>query len=162
MATNWKKHDPLEGKRYWFVFFVICNIIRVEHAVGLNPTGPLEIYAKGHLVPSPFPPDPIRGFLQIFYNYLEPESLLSRNCELLLIILYIDINLEIYRAYTMLFSQTVSFPNLKTARLVVEIGAISFLHVTRRNLTIFNISDKALAYLFLIVIHSNPGPNKNQ
>ena len=149
MATNWKKkNDPLEGKRYWFVFFVICNIIREEHAVGLNPTGRLEIYAKGHWVPSPSPSPrtPSKDFTRFFKtvmgrNLFSPETVNNS------LLLYILTSTWKFIKHTICYSAKM-FLFQKTWRLVAKIGAIYFLHVTRRNLTFSNISDKALAYLF--------------
>ena len=146
MTTNWKKNDPLEGKRYWFVFFVICNIIRVEHAVGLNPTGRLEIYAKGHWVPSPSPRTPSEDFTRFFKTVLG-RNLFSPETVNYSLSFYILTSTWKFIEHTICYSAKL-FLFQKTASLVAKIGAVSFPHVTRRNSTFFNISDKASAYLF--------------
>ena len=146
MTTNWKKKDPLEGKRYWFVFFVICNIIRVEHAVGLNPTGRLEIYAKGHWVPSPSPRTPSEDFTRFFKTVLG-RNLFSPETVNYSLSFYTLTSTWKFIEHTICYSAKL-FLFQKTASLVAKIGAVSFPHVTRRNSTFFNISDKASAYLF--------------
>ena len=143
---NWKKKDPLEGKRYWFVFFVICNTIRVEHAVGLNPTGRLEIYAKGHWVPSPSPRIPFEDFTRFFKTVLG-RNLFSPETVNYSLSFYILTSTWKFIEHTICYSAKL-FLFQKTASLVAKIGAVSFPHVTRRNSTFFNISDKASAYLF--------------
>ena len=153
LVTNWKKKWSFGRKT-----IVICLFRNLQH----NQSGarcafqshrsPRDI-RQGSLGPLPLPPHPIWGFYQIFLNCLGPESLLSRNCELLVIYnysLYIDINLEIIE-HTICYSAKL-FLFQKTERPVANIGAISFLHVTWRNLTFFNISDKAL----LIFFNRNP------
>ena len=114
--------------------------------MGLNPTGRLEIYAKGHWVPSPSPRTPSEDFTRFFKtvmgrNLFSPETVNNS------LLLYILTSTWKFIKHTICYSAKM-FLFQKTARLVAKIGAIYFLHVTRRNLTFSNISDKALAYLF--------------
>lgn len=123
--------------------------------MGLNPTGRLEIYAKGHWVPSPSPSPrtPSEDFTRFFKtvlgrNLFSPETV---NYSLFIITPYILTSTWKFIEHTICYSAKL-FLFQKTERPVANIGAISFLHVTWRNLTFFNISDKAL----LIFFHRNP------
>lgn len=119
--------------------------------MGLNPTGRLEIYAKGHWVPSPSPrprthPRILPDFLTVLgRNLFSPETV---NCSFLFYILTSNWK---FIEHTICYSAKL-FLFQKTERPVAKIGAISFLHVTWRNLTFFNIHDKAL----LIFFNRNP------
>lgn len=118
--------------------------------MGLNPTGRLEIYAKGHWVPSPSPRTPSEDFTRFFKTVLG-RNLFSPETVNYSLSFYILTSTWKFIEHTICYSAKM-FLFQKTARLVAKIGAISFLHVTWRNLTFFNISDKAL----LIFFNRNP------
>ena len=118
--------------------------------MGLNPTGRLEIYAKGHWVPSPSPRTPSEDFTRFFKTVLG-RNLFSPETVNYSLSFYILTSTWKFIEHTICYSAKM-FLFQKTARLVAKIGTISFLHVTWRNLTFFNISDKAL----LIFFNRNP------
>ena len=110
----------------------------------LNPTG--RLYAKGHWVPSPSPRTPSEDFTRfsktvLGRNLFSPETVNYSLSFHILTSTWKSIEHTIcYSAKLFLFQ--------KTERPIANIGAISFLHVTWRNLTFFNISDKALLIFF--------------
>ena len=120
--------------------------------MGLNPTGRLEIYAKGHWVPSPSPRTPSEDFTRFFKTVLG-RNLFSPETVNYSLSFYILTSTWKFIEHTICYSAKL-FLFQKTERPVanIYIGAISFLHVTWRNLTFFNISDKAL----LISFNRNP------
>ena len=114
--------------------------------MGLNPTGRLEIYAKDHWVPSPSPRTPSEDFTRFFKTVLG-RNLFSPETVNYSLSFYILTSTWKFIEHTICYSAKL-FLFQKTASLVAKIGAVSFPHVTRRNSTFFNISDKASAYLF--------------
>ena len=119
--------------------------------MGLNPTGRLEIYAKGHWVPSPSPRTPSEDFTRFFKTVLG-RNLFSPETVNYSLSFYILTSTWKFIEHTICYSAK-PFLFQKTERPVANIGAISFLHVTWRNLTFFNISDKAFV---LISFNRNP------
>ena len=97
-------------------------------------------------LPPPPPRTPTKDFTRFFKtvmgrNLFSPETVNNS------LLLYILTSTWKFIKHTICYSAKM-FLFQKTSRLVAKIGAIYFLHVTRRNLTFSNISDKALAYLF--------------
>ena len=119
--------------------------------MGLNPTVRLEIYAKGHWVPSPSPRTPSEDFTRFFKTVLG-RNLFSPETVNYSLSFYILTSTWKFIEHTICYSAKL-FLFQKTERPVANIGAISFLHVTWRNLTFFNISDKAFV---LISFNRNP------
>ena len=137
---------------------MICLFRNLQHnqsgaRCGFESHRPPRDIRQRSLGPLPLPPPASEDFTRFFKtvlgrNLFSPETV---NYSLFIITPYILTSTWKFIEHTICYSAKL-FLFQKTERPVANIGAISFLHVTWRNLTFFNISDKVL----LIFFNRNP------
>ena len=144
---RWKR---IEKKRsFGRKTILICLFLNLQHNQReFESQRPPRDIRERSLGPLPLPPPrtPSKDFTRFFKivmgrNLFSPETVNNS------LLLYILTSTWKFIKHTICYSAKL-FLFQKTASLVAKIGAVSFPHVTRRNSTFFNISDKASAYLF--------------
>lgn len=144
VVTNWRKKWSFGRKT-----ILICLFRNLQHNQSGERCGfeshrpPTDIRQRSlGSLPLPPPPHPIpsEDFIKFFKTILSRNLLLCRNCEFTPYLFHISCVTSIWKLmkHTICYSAAKLFLFQKTTRLV-----ISFLHVIPRNLSFFNISDKA-------------------